>query len=81
MVIASLILVILGIVVTGLVALLVDKKTTRILNTIKTIQTSEMTPEKYKAILRLIDDAERSGVKRARINKKEDGSWALTWDM
>ena len=79
--ILMLILAILGIIATGLVGWLVHSRTKGLLKRVQNILVAEMTPEKYRTVLRLLEDMERSRVKRGTVNQKEDGSWGIDYVM
>lgn len=74
-----LILAILGIIATGLVGLLVHRRTKGLLKRVQNIQVAEMPPEKYRTVLRLLEDMERSGEKRGTVSRREDGSWGIDY--
>lgn len=77
--IIMLILAILGIIVTGLVGWMVHSRTKWLLGRVKNIQVAEMTPEKYRNVLRLLEDMERTGEKRGTVSKRKDGSWGIDY--
>lgn len=77
--IVGIILASLGILATVFVAWLVDKRTKRLLSHIESIQIADMPPQKYRTLLKLIEDMERSGMKRGTLNQRPDGSWGIDY--
>ena len=76
---AALVVAIVGIGVAAYLTYSVDKRTRVYLARLETILTAEMTPAKYKVLLRLLEDAERSGQKRGTITQNADGNWIVAW--
>jgi hypothetical protein len=74
------VLAVFGIGVTVFVARLVDKRTTRLLRRIESMQIVEMPPEKYNAVLRAMEDMERTGDKAVTVRKNQNGKWILEFD-
>jgi hypothetical protein len=79
--IVSLILGIIGILATLSIAWLVYIKTGKLFKRIEMIQTAEMTVEKYRELLRLVEDGERTGQKRGTIKQNKDGKWIIEWQL
>ena len=77
--IPMLLLAITGIFATAFVGWLVDRRTERLLKRVENIQVAEMPPEKYRKVLRLLEDMERSGEKRGTLSQSEDGSWHINY--
>jgi hypothetical protein len=75
--IAGVVLAVLGIAATVFVTVLVDKRTTKMLERINNMQVAEMPQEKYRTVLRLLDDMERSKVKRGTVSQLPNGSWSI----
>ena len=91
MVIASVALASFGIFATAFVAWLVHKKTNKLLKQIDTIlrrinaiQVARSTPSELKVLHRLIEDWERTGVKRGTLAQTpgcqcKKGTWKIDW--
>lgn len=79
--IVSIILGIIGILATLSVAWLVYIKTGKLFKRIEMIQTAEMTVEKYRELLRLVEDGEHTGRKRGTIKQNKDGKWMIEWQL
>jgi hypothetical protein len=81
MVIAAFIISIVSVVATIAVAWLVDSSTNKLFRRMAYLLPAEMSPEKHKAILRLVDDMERTGEKRGTLNQRDDGSWGIDYAL
>jgi hypothetical protein len=79
--IAGIILGSIGILATLFVAWLVFKKTGKLFRRIELIQAAEMTVEKYRELLRLVEDGEVTGQKRGTIKQNKDGKWIIEWQL
>ena len=69
----------LGILATALVAWLVYRKTSKLLNRIRAILIARIAPKELSEMERLIEDIERTGEKRGTIVQRSDGTWGVVW--
>jgi hypothetical protein len=78
--IIGIILAAVGIAATFFVALSVDKSTKKLIKRIEAIQTAEMPLEKYKTVIRYLEDMERTGVKHGTIQPNKEGKSIIAWE-
>ena len=77
--IAAIVLALIGISATAFVGRLVHTKTSKLLKRINSILIARIPPEELSAIIRLIEDIEKTGEKRGTISEKPNGKWAIDW--
>ena len=79
--IASLVIAIIGVVITIILVVLVDTRTRKTLRRLDAKLIADKSLDEVRQIERLIEDIDRSGEKRGRVVQRKDGTWGIDWTM